>query len=214
MVNMSIIYTVHCTLLYSVQCTEYRVHNRAETQWKVPGQNRTDPEPGEDSAQIPCHRSVQCPVCSVQCAVCGVQCAVCSVRCAVCSVQCAGSKVLATVCSVHCTLYSRLMLTRSEKEGGTFQLAPSGNEILKILLSGKFICRRAFQLSSCNCERKKSVNKYYTTFSLWSPTHSGAKISVFYKRFVMCKIFSLLFQVWLQRKSLSQKSSKIVCFWI
>ena len=212
MVNMSIIYTVHCTLLYSVQCTEYRVHNRAETQWKVPGAEQN----GSGAWWRQCTDSVpqKCAVCSVQCAVCSVRCTVCSVQCAVCSVQYAVSKVLATVCNVHCTLYSRLMLTRSEKEGSTFQLAPSGNKILKILLSGKFICRRAFQLSTCNCERKKSVNKYYTTLSLWSPTHSGAKISVFYKRFVMCKIFSLLFQVWLQRKSLSQKSSKIVCFWI
>ena len=50
---------------------------------------------------------------------------------------------------------------------------------------------------------------YYTTIFILSPTNSGAKISVFFTRFRICRnIFTLFLGVKLQRSSFSQKSPK------
>ena len=53
---------------------------------------------------------------------------------------------------------------------------------------------------------------YYTTISLWSPTNSGAKISVIYIRFGTCENKPTLFLIVFQQSGLSQKIAKNVSF--
>ena len=72
----------------------------------------------------------------------------------------------------------------------------------------KYICR----LPGYQQITRKKFKSFYTTISLWSPTNSGAKVSVLVKWFRICNIFCTLCFGWALTEPFVKKSQKKLVF--